>query len=184
VWLRQTGHGTLLTLVGLFLILKESEYERKAARRELGEFLGMAFAGRYLLTAMGACAIYAGIMYNDCFSIPINLYGSIWTFPPVDKNNPSAFNEAFRSSGSTYPVGLDPAWYGAKNELIFFNSFKMKLAVTIGVLHVSQQSSARGSGPTGGECPIDRCMACARACVRVCVCVACADDFRAGSAAV
>lgn len=33
-----------------------------------------------------------------------------------------------------YPFGLDPAWFISKNELGYFNSFKMKLAVILGVL--------------------------------------------------
>lgn len=36
-----------------------------------------------------------------------------------------------------YPFGLDPKWYVASNELSFFNSYKMKLAVIIGVIQMS-----------------------------------------------
>jgi V-type H+-transporting ATPase subunit a len=34
---------------------------------------------------------------------------------------------------SHYPFGVDPSWYHTTNELAFFNSLKMKLAVTLGV---------------------------------------------------
>ena len=34
-------------------------------------------------------------------------------------------------------IGLDPIWAGTANELTFINNFKMKLAVIIGVLHMS-----------------------------------------------
>lgn len=36
-----------------------------------------------------------------------------------------------------YPYGLDSVWHGATNELAFFNSFKMKLAVIVGVVHMA-----------------------------------------------
>jgi V-type H+-transporting ATPase subunit a len=35
-----------------------------------------------------------------------------------------------------YPIGLDPKWYVATNELMFFNSFKMKFAVIFGVIQM------------------------------------------------
>jgi V-type H+-transporting ATPase subunit a len=37
----------------------------------------------------------------------------------------------------TYPIGIDPIWYLAKNELAFMNSLKMKLSVILGVLQMS-----------------------------------------------
>lgn len=39
--------------------------------------------------------------------------------------------------GSPYPYGVDPAWYHTTNELAFFNSMKMKLAVTLGVTQMT-----------------------------------------------
>ncbi len=36
-----------------------------------------------------------------------------------------------------YPFGFDPKWYITNNELQYFNSFKMKFAVIIGVLQMT-----------------------------------------------
>jgi len=51
-------------------------------------------------------------------------------------------------SGSiAYPFGVDPAWKGAKNELTFYNSLKMKMSVVFGVAQVSLTQYSRESEP-------------------------------------
>lgn len=36
-----------------------------------------------------------------------------------------------------YPIGLDPVWAVAQNNLNFVNSLKMKISVIIGVVHMT-----------------------------------------------
>jgi V-type H+-transporting ATPase subunit a len=78
---------------------------------------------------MGAFAIYAGFIYNDIFSKPLHLFHSGWDIPV--NGTVGTF------TGHTYPFGLDSGWHGASNALIFTNSYKMKMAIVIGVVHVS-----------------------------------------------
>lgn len=92
----------------------------------------MAFGGRYVILLMGLFAVYAGFIYNDCLSIPLNIFGSYWEFG-VDPNDPSIGHQ---HKPGVYPFGIDPAWFHTQNELAFFNSFKMKLAVTLGVVQM------------------------------------------------
>jgi len=74
---------------------------------------------------MALFGIYAGTLYNDCASISIDVFGTRW-----DKS----MNLTRMTPGvDHYPWGVDPEWYGKKNELIFLNSLKMKLAIVLGV---------------------------------------------------
>ena len=87
---------------------------------------------------MGAFATYTGFIYNDIFSKSLYVFRSGWDF--------SANGTVGTFNGYTYPFGLDPGWHGASNALIFTNSYKMKMSIVIGVIHVSTLISAsRGS---------------------------------------
>ena len=58
-------------------------------------------------------------------------------FPITNCEKRIKYGETARIENCIYPIGLDPKWYVASNELNFFNSLKMKMAVIIGVLQMS-----------------------------------------------
>jgi V-type H+-transporting ATPase subunit a len=121
------GHGTILFLFSLYLLYNESNFLNQIRRGTMGEIPSMVFGGRYLLVMMGAFALYAGTIYNDCFSNPVHAFTSRWD------TNTTSLDEY----GGPYPYGVDPGWYHTTNELAFFNSMKMKLAVTLGVTQMT-----------------------------------------------
>jgi V-type H+-transporting ATPase subunit a len=53
---------------------------------------------------MGFFAFFAGWIYNDFASIPINIFGSCFTKVPNSL-------QTVRDPGCVYPIGLDPKWY-------------------------------------------------------------------------
>ncbi|XP_054456908.1 V-type proton ATPase 116 kDa subunit a 1-like isoform X7 [Anoplopoma fimbria] len=141
------GHGALMTCAALYLVIRES---RLVAQKSDNEMFNMVFAGRYIILLMGMFSMYTGIIYNDCFSKSLNMFGSgwsvrpmfgpkgaNWTFQTLDANGvlqldpavPGVFN-------GPYPLGIDPIWNLATNKLTFLNSFKMKMSVILGVIHM------------------------------------------------
>ncbi|KAJ7272918.1 V-type ATPase, V0 complex, 116kDa subunit family [Mycena rebaudengoi] len=83
---------------------------------------------------MGLCSMYTGLMYNNIFSKSLHLFHSGWDFPPMEGNNTRI---TASSNGHTYPFGLDPAWHGSDNGLVFTNSYKMMMSVVLGVIHMT-----------------------------------------------
>ncbi|XP_042576415.1 V-type proton ATPase 116 kDa subunit a isoform X6 [Cyprinus carpio] len=142
------GHGILMTCAALYLVLRES---RLIAQKNDNEMFSMVFAGRYIILLMGIFSVYTGIIYNDCFSKSINVFGSGWSVRPMfgerggnwtpatlkdnhvlqlDPAVPKVFN-------GPYPIGIDPIWNIATNKLNFLNSFKMKMSIILGVIHMT-----------------------------------------------
>lgn len=83
---------------------------------------------------MGLFSIYTGLIYNDAFSKALTLFPSQWEWPHDFKEGDTV--EAQLKGGYRYPFGLDWSWHGTENELLFSNSFKMKLSILMGWTHV------------------------------------------------
>jgi len=92
----------------------------------------MVYAGRYIALMMGAFSIYTGLIYNDIFSKPLSLFKSRWEWPETFEVGQTV---TARQTG-TYPIGIDYAWHLAENQLLFLNSYKMKMSVVLGFFHV------------------------------------------------
>lgn len=79
---------------------------------------------------MGMFSFYAGWIYNEFLAMPLNVFGSCYGPAKIDEFS-------LKEEGCVYPFGFDPKWFRASNQLNYFNSFKMKFAVIIGVLQMT-----------------------------------------------
>ncbi|KAF0343290.1 ATPase subunit [Gigaspora margarita] len=118
------GHGMLVTAAALYLVIREKKFEKGIS----DEIFATFFSGRYIILLMGLFSIYTGLIYNDCFSLPLRFF-------------PSGFqwhgNQTDAQQIGVYPIGIDPAWHGSDNFLIFTNSYKMKMSIILGVIQMS-----------------------------------------------
>lgn len=113
-----------------------------------------ALIARYLLLMMGAFAVYVGFIYNDFMSLAFDLFGSCYDLEETTWE---------RKDGCAYLFGLDPAWRVSGNELMFVNSFKMKvfdvidlkLAVIIAIIHMTFGILLKGVNAIHFESPLD-----------------------------
>ncbi|KAF9036853.1 V-type ATPase, V0 complex, 116kDa subunit family [Panaeolus papilionaceus] len=121
------GHGAMIFTAALYMILRE----RKLAKQDLDEIFGQFFFGRYIILLMGAFSMYTGLMYNDIFSRSLHLWHSGWDVPAGNGTL------TYVDNGHRYPFGLDPGWHGADNALVFTNSYKMKMSIVLGVIHMT-----------------------------------------------
>ncbi|XP_076292008.1 V-type ATPase subunit a family protein Vha100-2 isoform X1 [Lasioglossum baleicum] len=133
------GHGVIMLLFGLFMVLKEKKF---MAQKSSSEIWNIFFAGRYIILLMGIFSIYTGLIYNDVFSKSINLFGSSWSISydvsTIYASHALQLNPADENDyqQTPYPFGLDPVWVLAENKIIFLNSYKMKLSIIFGVVHM------------------------------------------------
>jgi V-type H+-transporting ATPase subunit a len=94
------GHGSLLLLTGIFLVMFADKLKEKG-----GSTMKAVLELRYLFLLMGIFSTFCGFIYNDFLSIPLNLWGgSCYNF----KTGKKLYSEC------VYPIGVDPVWYISK----------------------------------------------------------------------
>ncbi|XP_047237965.1 V-type proton ATPase 116 kDa subunit a [Girardinichthys multiradiatus] len=139
------GHGVIMSLFAFWMVRYENNRKLKNTRNEIWNTF---FEGRYIILMMGLFSIYTGLIYNECFSKSLNMFGSGWSvnamfkagvwsndvlqgnrFLTLDPNVTGVFK-------GPYPFGIDPIWNLASNRLTFLNSYKMKMSVILGIIHM------------------------------------------------
>ncbi|ESW30758.1 hypothetical protein PHAVU_002G179900 [Phaseolus vulgaris] len=122
------GHGICLLLAALYLVINE----KKFSTQKLGDIMEMAFGGRYIITMMALFSIYTGMIYNEFFSVPFELFGPS-AYGCRDPSCGDASTIGLIKVRDTYPFGVDPKWHGTRSELPYLNSLKMKMSILLGV---------------------------------------------------
>ncbi|XP_011056097.1 PREDICTED: V-type proton ATPase 116 kDa subunit a isoform 1 isoform X1 [Acromyrmex echinatior] len=133
-----TGHGLIMFLFGGWMVLKEKPL---AAKKSDNEIWNIFFGGRYIIFLMGMFSMYTGLIYNDIFSKSFNIFGSNWlvnyNFSTIQHNKELQLNpNSTDYVDYPYPFGMDPVWQLAENKIIFQNSYKMKISIIFGVMHM------------------------------------------------
>ena len=135
------GHGLLMLAAATYMVLNEKALKK----RKLNEILQMGFDGRYCILLMSVFSVYTGLLYNECFSVPMSLFGrSKFACDPDDPTagDGGSCDSQFKSglvpsSDTPYAAGVDPVWHGTKTELLFINSLKMKMSILMGMAQMT-----------------------------------------------
>lgn len=139
------GHGVIMFMFGLWMVLAERSLEKKKGNSEIFDIF---FGGRYIITMLGLFSIYTGLIYNDVFSKSLNIFGSQWhpnmTFT-ASNSSPLILSKTAmldpsklaQYSGNSYVFGVDPVWQSATNKIGFLNTYKMKISLIFGVIHMT-----------------------------------------------
>jgi V-type H+-transporting ATPase subunit a len=147
-----TGHGIIMFLAALLLVMFEKKID---AAKIKDEIFNTFYGGRYVILLMGLFSMYTGLVYNDIYSRSINIFGSQWRNPYtfrllnetlVAQDAQQSDTEiefqlppdpAFLDDQGPYPFGLDPIWNLAENKLNYMNPMKMKSSVIIGIAQMT-----------------------------------------------
>ncbi|MEQ2214168.1 hypothetical protein XENOCAPTIV_015994 [Xenoophorus captivus] len=98
------GHGVIMSLFAFWMVRYENNRKLKNTRNEVSnihikrvsrdhvvcltrhcvfdgklQIWNTFFEGRYIILMMGLFSIYTGLIYNDCFSKSLNMFGSGWS---------------------------------------------------------------------------------------------------------
>ncbi|CAI4211577.1 unnamed protein product [Parascedosporium putredinis] len=125
------GHAVIMLLSSLAMI-----YWEKPLKKVTFELFAMLFYGRYIALVMAIFSIFTGFIYNDIFSLSFTLWPSAWEWD----HHPSRVGEMVTGElkgDYRYPIGLDWMWHGTENNLLFTNSYKMKMSIILGWVHMT-----------------------------------------------
>ncbi|OAQ69151.1 vacuolar ATP synthase [Pochonia chlamydosporia 170] len=127
------GHAMIMLSAALAMI-----YWEKPLKKVTFELFAMIFYGRYIALVMAVFSIFTGLIYNDVFSKSMTLFPSAWEYTKPDGWRPGQTIKAeLNNNGYRYPFGLDWAWHGTENTLLFSNSYKMKMSIILGWAHMT-----------------------------------------------
>ncbi|KAK3944543.1 putative vacuolar atp synthase [Diplogelasinospora grovesii] len=127
------GHACIMLSAALAMI-----YWEKPLKKVSFELFAMIYYGRYIALVMAVFSVYTGLIYNDVFSKSMTLFKSQWEWQvPADYHPGQTVVGKLNDQGYRYPFGLDWRWHGTENDLLFSNSYKMKMSIILGWAHMT-----------------------------------------------
>jgi len=139
------GHAMIMLAFSGWMVANE----KKLHGKRWGEIWTIFFGGRYIILLMALFSMYTGLIYNDIFSKSFNIFGSQWhvgnrtvhdlagmgeiTLDPAEVDADPGIGQI---KPHPYPIGMDPIWAISTNKITFQNSYKMKISIIIGVIHM------------------------------------------------
>lgn len=126
------GHACIMLTAALAMI-----YWEKPLKKVTFELFAMVYYGRYIALVMAVFSVFTGLIYNDVFSKSMTLFPSQWEWDPPENYVEGTQISAKLKGDYRYPFGLDWMWHGTDNDLLFSNSFKMKMSIILGWAHMT-----------------------------------------------
>lgn len=126
------GHACIMLAAALAMI-----YWEKPLKKVTFELFAMVYYGRYIALVMAVFSVFTGLIYNDVFSKSMTLFPSQWEWDPPENYIEGTQISAKLKGDYRYPFGLDWMWHGTDNDLLFSNSFKMKMSIILGWAHMT-----------------------------------------------
>ncbi|NXX57278.1 VPP1 ATPase, partial [Scopus umbretta] len=125
------GHGILMTLIAVWMVLRESRILSQKSDNEVKWQVMLSFPFK-----TKSCSL----VYSQPSPLELRMptcpyvrnLDALLENTPLLQLNP-AIPGVF---GGPYPFGIDPIWNIASNKLAFLNSFKMKMSVILGIIHM------------------------------------------------
>ncbi|KAG9257438.1 V-type ATPase, V0 complex, 116kDa subunit family [Emericellopsis atlantica] len=127
------GHAIIMLSAAIAMI-----YWEKPLKKVTFELFAMIFYGRYIALVMALFSVFTGLIYNDVFSKSMTLFPSAWEWKKPDNwKEGMSLTAELNDHGYRYPFGMDFAWHGSDNDLLFSNSYKMKMSIILGWCHMT-----------------------------------------------
>ncbi|KAK6225800.1 V-type proton ATPase subunit A [Colletotrichum tabaci] len=127
------GHAVIMVSAALAMI-----YWEKPLKKVTFELFAMLYYGRYIALVMGVFSLFTGLIYNDVFSKSLTLFDSAWKWDvPEGYKVGQTLTGKLNDHGYRYPFGLDWRWHETDNDLLFSNSYKMKMSIVLGWAHMT-----------------------------------------------
>ncbi|TPX10552.1 uncharacterized protein E0L32_008438 [Thyridium curvatum] len=126
------GHAVIMFCASVAMI-----YWEKPLKKVTFELFAMIYYGRYIALVMAVFSMYTGLIYNDAFSKSLTLFPSAWQWDAPEDWVPGKIVSAKLKGNYRYPFGLDWMWHDTENDLLFSNSYKMKMSIILGWAHMT-----------------------------------------------